>query len=59
MIDRSKCYEILGVRAGVSREELKAAYRDLTKVWHPDRFAHDPRLQAKAQEKLKEIKRRF
>jgi len=59
MIDRSKCYEILGVQAGVSREELKAAHRDLTKVWHPDRFAHDPRLQAKAQEKLKEINDAF
>ena len=35
--------------------ELKAAHRDLAKVWHPDRFLHDPRLQEKAQEKLKEI----
>jgi hypothetical protein len=35
--------------------ELKAAHRDLAKVWHPDRFLHDPRLQQKAQEKLKEI----
>jgi cytoskeletal protein RodZ len=34
---------------------LKAAHRDLTKVWHPDRFLHDPRLQEKAQEKLKEF----
>ena len=48
-------YELLGVRPGASRQELKAAYRDLTKVWHPDRFAHDPRLQQKAEEKLKEI----
>jgi DnaJ domain len=59
MIDESKCYEILGVTAGVSRQELKAAHRDLAKVWHPDRFAYDPRLQEKAQEKLKEINEAF
>src|SRR6185436_7697552 len=47
--------ELLGVKPGVSSGELKAAHRDLAKVWHPDRFVHDPRLQEKAQEKLKEI----
>jgi hypothetical protein len=48
-------YDVLGVKPGVSDGELKAAHRDLAKVWHPDRFLHDPRLQEKAQEKLKEI----
>ncbi|HEY0591820.1 MAG TPA: J domain-containing protein [Thermoanaerobaculia bacterium] len=38
-----------------SDEEVRRAWRDLTKVWHPDRFAHDAGLQQKAQEKLKAI----
>ncbi|HEV2493735.1 MAG TPA: J domain-containing protein [Terriglobia bacterium] len=48
-------YHVLGVEPGASLEELKEAHRDLVKVWHPDRFGDDPRLQRKAQEKLKEI----
>lgn len=50
-----KYYELFGVAPGVSARDLKQAYHDLAKVWHPDRFSHDPRLQQKAQEKLKEI----
>jgi hypothetical protein len=56
MIDeRERCLELLGLKPGASAQEIKAAYRDLAKVWHPDRFAHDARLQEKAQDKLKEI----
>lgn len=53
--ERVRCLELLGMKPGASVQEIKAAYRDLAKVWHPDRFAHDPRLQEKAQDKLKEI----
>jgi len=52
-IDR--CTEILGLGPGASKEEVEQAYRDLANVWHPDRFANNPRLQEKAEEKLKEI----
>lgn len=48
-------YRQLEVAPAASEEALRRAYLDLTKVWHPDRFAHDPALHAKAQEKLKAI----
>jgi hypothetical protein len=52
---RESFLRVLGLGPAASAREIKAAYRDLAKVWHPDRFAHDPRLQRKAQEQLKEI----
>jgi hypothetical protein len=55
MRDIDRCYKILELEPGASSEELKRAYRDLVKVWHPDRFVDDPQLQQKALEKLKEI----
>jgi len=51
----NRCIETLGLRPGASQEELAQGYRDLANVWHPDRFAGNPRLQKKAEEKIKEI----
>ncbi len=48
-------YEVLGLKRNASPDEVKEAYRDLARVWHPDRFPTDPRLRKKAEEKLKEI----
>lgn len=53
--DIIESYEILGLNPGASRSMVKEAYRDLAKVWHPDRFAGDERLANKAQERLKDI----
>ncbi|MEB3295321.1 MAG: DnaJ domain-containing protein [Synechococcales bacterium] len=50
-----QCYQLLDLKPPVSLGELKSAYKDMVQVWHPDRFSHNPRLQEKAQEKLKEI----
>jgi|GEM_PF-2719759 tetratricopeptide (TPR) repeat protein len=55
MQDFQRYCQILGVEVGASRPEVKQAYRDLVHVWHPDRFAQNPRLQAKAEAMLKEI----
>lgn len=55
MKNESQNYQILGLKPGVSIDEVKRAYRDMIKVWHPDRFCHDQRLQLKAQEQLKKI----
>src|SRR4030042_4179254 len=49
------CCQILGIEVGASKSEVKQAYRDLVHVWHPDRFAQNPRLQKKAEAMLKEI----
>src|SRR5512143_3486618 len=54
-----KSLRVLGLEPGASEQAIKDAYRDLVKVWHPDRFGSDPRLRAKAQEKLKEVNAAF
>jgi len=50
-----QCLQILGVTRDATPEQIRLAYRDLVRSWHPDHFAHNQRLQQKAEEKLKEI----
>jgi TonB family protein len=38
-----------------TREDLKAAYRDLVKIWHPDRLGSDVRLRQRAEAAMKKI----
>ncbi len=59
MADINQCYELLEIEPGASLEEIKGAYRDLAFVWHPDRFAHNDRLQQKAQQRLTEINQAY
>lgn len=55
LTSRSECLRTLGLDGPTEAPEIKKAYHDLVKVWHPDRFMHDEALAQKAQEKLKEI----
>lgn len=50
-----KYYRILDISSSASEQEVKQAYRELVKIWHPDRFTHDAKLQKRTEEKLKEI----
>ena len=53
--DLERHYRTLELPPGASPEEVKRAYHDLVQVWHPDRFAHSPHLQALAGEKLRAL----
>ncbi len=51
----ARYYRVLELKPTAAPEEIQQAYRELVKVWHPDRFPNDPRLREKATGKLQEI----
>jgi len=55
MHDIARYYAVLELDPGASEGEIRQAYTDLMKVWHPDRFLKDPRLHERAEEKTKLI----
>jgi molecular chaperone DnaJ len=48
-------YDVLGVKKTSSQDEIKKAYRDLARKWHPDRNPDD----AQAEERFKEIQQAY
>lgn len=47
-------YSVLGVKSSASDDEIKRAYRDLARKYHPDNYQNNP-LSDLAEEKMKEV----
>lgn len=47
-------YKVLGIQPGATDDEVKAAYREMARKYHPDNYANNP-LSDLAQEKMQEI----
>lgn len=47
-------YEVLEIKEGSTKEEIKKAYRELAKKYHPDQYGANP-LQDLAEEKMREL----
>lgn len=48
-------YKVLGVSRDATDDEIKKAYRELARKYHPDNYANDPNLADVVSEKMKEI----
>ena len=53
-------YEVLGIPQDASQDQIKQAYREMSRMYHPDKTAHlGPELQQVAHEKMKHINRAY
>ena len=51
-------YQVLGVTRGASDEEIKKAYRSLSRKYHPDANVNNPN-KAQAEEKFKQVQQAY
>jgi hypothetical protein len=42
-VDIDQSLELFELRKNFTTEELDQSYKDLVQVWHPDRYANNPR----------------
>ena len=55
MDKRAEHLATLGLAPTASWDEVTQAYKDLMRVWHPDRFTGNERMHSIAEEKLRDI----
>ena len=55
MPERKDYYKILGVDRNANPDEIKQAYRQKVKEWHPDRHMRIKRLLKKSLRKFKKL----
>ncbi|MDF2539719.1 MAG: molecular chaperone DnaJ [Herbinix sp.] len=51
-------YKVLGITSSASNEEVKKAYRELSRKYHPDSYVDNP-LSGLAEEKFKEVQEAY
>ena len=51
-------YQVLGISRGASDEEIKKAYRNLSRKYHPDANINNPN-KAQAEEKFKQVQQAY
>lgn len=54
-MDIKDAFRVLGIKSSATADDANRARRLLVRINHPDQYAHDPPVQSKAQEQLKQI----
>lgn len=52
---RDEAAAVLGVEAGSSAAEVRAAYRELAQMLHPDKYGDNKRLRARAEQQMRTV----
>ncbi|XP_010552719.1 PREDICTED: uncharacterized protein LOC104823014 isoform X2 [Tarenaya hassleriana] len=52
-------YQVLGVAAGSSADDIRRAYRKQAMRWHPDRWTKDPSLAGEAKRRFQQIQEAY
>lgn len=52
---RDEALRVLGLKSDASRDEIQVAYRELAQMLHPDKFADNRKLRARAEQQMRAV----